>query len=192
MCFGAAFWAILDSDCVDSDSYHYYRRDVYCSCLYHGDTQTCKSLILFILSTSLNFSLSVLQSRGILQAMLKFNSVVLLDAASCSDLKTVREATGAVTIFFALFTIVSFVGSIYGCIGTCCASRVNYAWYRYLSDYEDWTRFQVRAISSKCEVLKWSPVRIGWFEMTSHTSKSLLKVRWINFDPVQGLDQYTS
>ncbi|CAB3986908.1 Hypothetical predicted protein [Paramuricea clavata] len=44
-------------------------------------------------------------------------------AASCSDLKIVREATGAVTIFFALFTIVSFVGSIYGCIGTCCARR---------------------------------------------------------------------
>ncbi|CAB4027751.1 Hypothetical predicted protein, partial [Paramuricea clavata] len=44
-------------------------------------------------------------------------------AASCSDLKTVREATGAVTIIFALYAIVTFVGSIYGCIGTCCAPR---------------------------------------------------------------------
>ena len=57
--------------------------------------------------------------------MLKFNSVALLDPANCSDLKTVREATGAVTIIFALFVIVTFVGSIYGCAGTCCASRVN-------------------------------------------------------------------
>jgi hypothetical protein len=32
----------------------------------------------------------------------------------------------------------------------------------------------------------------GGFEMTSHTNKSLLKRRSINFDPVQGLDQYTS
>ena len=30
---------------------------------------------------------------------------------------------------------------------------------------------------SKCEDLKSSPVRIGGFEMTSHTNKSLLKVR---------------
>ena len=28
--------------------------------------------------------------------------------------------------------------------------------------------------------------------MTSHTIISLLEVKWINFDPVQGLDQYTS
>jgi hypothetical protein len=48
---------------------------------------------------------------------------------NCSDLKTVREATGAVTIIFALYAIVTFVGSIYGCIGTCGARRVNYAWY---------------------------------------------------------------
>jgi hypothetical protein len=32
---------------------------------------------------------------------------------------------------------------------------------------------------------KSSPVGIGGYEMTSHTNKSLLKVRWINFDPVQ-------
>ena len=51
----------------------------------------------------------------------------------------------------------------------------------FKSDYEDWTRFQVRAISSspmrrtgsKCKDLKSSPVRIGGVEMT----KSLLKVR---------------
>jgi hypothetical protein len=140
MSLGASFWAILASNCADAYSYNSYyfdpssriKRDGYCSCFYHDTTygHTCKSLILFILSTSLNFPpISALQSRGILQAMLKFNYVVLLDAASCSDLKTVREATGAVTIFFALFTIVSFVGSIYGCIGTCCTRRVNYAWY---------------------------------------------------------------
>jgi hypothetical protein len=35
---------------------------------------------------------------------------------------------------------------------------------------------------SKCEDLKSSPVRIGGFEMTSHT----------NFDPVLGQAQYTS
>jgi hypothetical protein len=34
-----------------------------------------------------------------------------------------------------------------------------------------------------------SPVRIGGFDMTSRTTKSLLKVRWINFDPVQGLHE---
>ncbi|CAB4045799.1 Hypothetical predicted protein, partial [Paramuricea clavata] len=52
-----------------------------------------------------------------------YSSSVETYPASCSDLKTVREATGAVTIVFALFAIVTFVGSIYGCIGTCCAPR---------------------------------------------------------------------
>ena len=131
MSAGAEFWASLDSDCVDGDADVYDYHPSYCYCFYEGVSWPGKLLILFILSTSLNFSLSVLQSRGILQAMLKFNSVALLDAVSCSDLKTVREATGAVTIFFALFAIVTLVGSIYGCIGTCCARRVNYAWYRY-------------------------------------------------------------
>ena len=41
---------------------------------------------------------------------------------------------------------------------------------------------------SKCEDLKSSPVRIGGFEMTSHANKSLLKVKSINFDPVQELN----
>jgi hypothetical protein len=134
MSAGAEFWATLDSNCVyDFDPSYGLTRDGYCSCFYEGGTTDCKLYILFILSTSLNFSpISVLQSRGILQAMLKFNSIALLDAVSCSDLKTVREATGAVTIFFALFAIVTLVGSIYGCIGACCARRVNYAWYRYL------------------------------------------------------------
>ncbi|CAB4016164.1 Hypothetical predicted protein [Paramuricea clavata] len=52
-----------------------------------------------------------------------YNSSIFDPSASCSDLKTVREATGAVTIFFALFAIVTLVGSIYGCVGTCCARR---------------------------------------------------------------------
>ena len=47
-----------------------------------------------------------------------------LDAADCSDLKTVRGATAAVTIIFCLAAIISFIGSIYGCIGTCCAPAV--------------------------------------------------------------------
>ena len=92
MSAGAAFWATLDSNCVDgdTDSYEFdpiygITRDGYCYCFYGGETWPCKLLVLFILSTSLNFSLSVLQSRGILQAMLKFNSVALLDAVSCSD-----------------------------------------------------------------------------------------------------------
>ena len=76
------------------------------------------------------------------------------------------------------------------------------------SDYDDWTRFQVRAIlfnfifraiyfkseakprtGSKCEDLKSSPVRIGGFEneMTSRTNKSPLKSE-VNFDPVQELN----
>ncbi|XP_028402423.1 uncharacterized protein LOC114525360 [Dendronephthya gigantea] len=44
-------------------------------------------------------------------------------AGKCSDLTTVRNATGAVTIMFALSSIICFVGSIYGCIGTCCSPR---------------------------------------------------------------------
>ena len=57
--------------------------------------------------------------------------------------------------------------------------------------------FKVRAIwstprrnrgGSKCEHLKSSPVLIGGFGMTSNTTKSLLKVRWINFDPVLALN----
>jgi hypothetical protein len=45
---------------------------------------------------------------------------------------------------------------------------------------------------SKCEDSKSNPVRIGGFEMTSHTNKSLLKVRWINFDSVRGLKSFRS
>ena len=45
--------------------------------------------------------------------------------ASCEDLDTIRSATAAVTIIYAIIAIVSLVGSIYGCIGTCCAPRVN-------------------------------------------------------------------
>jgi hypothetical protein len=56
---------------------------------------------------------------------------------------------------------------------------------------------------SKCEDLKSSPVSFGGFEMASHTNFLLLKLRWINFDPVQlrteliliqflGQSQYTS
>ncbi|CAB4043359.1 Hypothetical predicted protein [Paramuricea clavata] len=91
MSAGAAFWATLDSNCIDGDNSYDFdpsygiTTDGYCYCLYGGE------------------------SWGY--------------AASCSDLKTVREATGAVTIFFALFAIVTLVGSIYGCIGTCCARR---------------------------------------------------------------------
>jgi hypothetical protein len=65
-----------------------------------------------------------------------------------------------------------------------------------------WTGLDFKSIWSKCNDLKSSPVRIGGFEITSHTNKLLLKVRWVNFDPVQGLminfdpvlglDQYTS
>jgi hypothetical protein len=54
-----------------------------------------------------------------------------------------------------------------------------------IADYEDWTGFQVSPCNlikseakprtgSKCEDLKSSPVRMGEFEMTSHTSKYLL------------------
>jgi hypothetical protein len=41
---------------------------------------------------------------------------------------------------------------------------------------------------SKCEDLESSPVRIGGFGMKSYTNKSPLKMRWIHFDPVQGLN----
>ncbi|XP_028402694.1 uncharacterized protein LOC114525514 [Dendronephthya gigantea] len=44
-------------------------------------------------------------------------------SVSCSDLNTVREASGAVTIIFALLAITCFVGCIYGSIGTCCTQR---------------------------------------------------------------------
>ena len=40
-----------------------------------------------------------------------------------SDLKTVHNSNGAVTIVFAFFAVVTFIGSIYGCLGTCCAQR---------------------------------------------------------------------
>ena len=38
---------------------------------------------------------------------------------------------------------------------------------------EDW----IKMTGSKCEDLKSDPVRIGGFEMTSHTNKSLLEVK---------------
>ena len=52
----------------------------------------------------------------------------------------------------------------------------------------DFKSSQFNQDESKCGDLKSSPVRIGGFEMTSHTNKPLLKVRRINFDPVQGLN----
>jgi hypothetical protein len=67
---------------------------------------------------------------------------------------------------------------------------------------KDWTRFQVRrnwSTGSKFEA--WNLVQYELEDMISHTNISLLKVRWIhfdpskdwiNFDPVLGLDQYTS
>ncbi|XP_028402695.1 uncharacterized protein LOC114525515 [Dendronephthya gigantea] len=39
----------------------------------------------------------------------------------CSDLAVVRKATAGVTIAFVIITIISLVGSINGCLGTCCA-----------------------------------------------------------------------
>ena len=48
--------------------------------------------------------------------------------------------------------------------------------------------FKAAQFGSKSEDLQSSPIRIGGFKMTSHTNKSLLEVRWINFDPVQGLN----
>ena len=49
---------------------------------------------------------------------------VFLDPARCSELETVRGITAAVTIIFCLATIISFIGSTYGCIGTFCAPAV--------------------------------------------------------------------
>ena len=40
-------------------------------------------------------------------------------------LMTVRHANAVVTIIFAFFASVTLVGSIYGCIGTCCAPKVH-------------------------------------------------------------------
>ena len=46
----------------------------------------------------------------------------------------------------------------------------------FKSDYDHWTRFQVRAvqIGSKCKDLKSSPVRTGGFGMTSQTNELLI------------------
>ena len=52
--------------------------------------------------------------------------IFLIDEATCDDMKTVRSATAAVTIFFTLIGIVSLTGSIYGCIGTCCGPQVTF------------------------------------------------------------------
>jgi hypothetical protein len=67
--------------------------------------------------------------------------------------------------------------------------------------HEDWTRFQVRGlvqnartwnlVQSELEGLKLHPMRVNhylkWGELILIQSKD-----WINFDPVLGLDQYTS
>lgn len=53
-----------------------------------------------------------------------FMFTVFLDAASCEDLASVRTATAVITIAFGLLAIISLFGSIYGCIGTCCAAKV--------------------------------------------------------------------
>jgi hypothetical protein len=36
--------------------------------------------------------------------------------------------------------------------------------------------------------LDFKSAQFGGFEMTSHTNKVLIKVRWIDFDPVQGMN----
>ena len=54
-----------------------------------------------------------------------YDTKIVIYPASCSDLETVRSANGAVTVIFIIIAIVTFVGSIYGCVGTCCAPRVH-------------------------------------------------------------------
>ncbi|XP_028403769.1 uncharacterized protein LOC114526379 [Dendronephthya gigantea] len=46
--------------------------------------------------------------------------------SNCSDMKVTIRVTVATTIIFCLATIVSFIGSIYGCGTTCCTEQ-NYA-----------------------------------------------------------------
>ena len=50
---------------------------------------------------------------------------ILDSSVSCSDMKTIRNGTAAVTVIFAFFTVFTFVGSIYGSIGACCAPQVH-------------------------------------------------------------------
>ncbi|CAB4011836.1 Hypothetical predicted protein, partial [Paramuricea clavata] len=43
---------------------------------------------------------------------------------TCSDLNSVRSLHGTNTIVFAIFIIISFAGSIYGCVSTCCTAQL--------------------------------------------------------------------
>ncbi|XP_028402686.1 uncharacterized protein LOC114525508 [Dendronephthya gigantea] len=73
-------------------------------------------------STCVNFSFRHSPLNGD-HCYCSYNNEIIDYPASCSDLETVRQASAAVTIIFSVFTIISFIGSIYGCIGTCCAPR---------------------------------------------------------------------
>ena len=45
--------------------------------------------------------------------------------AKCDDLDAIRSSMAAVTIVYVLIAIFSLAGSIYGCVGTCCAPQVK-------------------------------------------------------------------
>ena len=47
------------------------------------------------------------------------NGFCPFDDDGSTDFETMRNATGTVTIIFAILAVVSLVGSIYGCLGTC-------------------------------------------------------------------------
>ena len=57
--------------------------------------------------------------------LLRFFVVFFSVEAKCDDLDAIRSSMAAVTIVYVLIAIFSLTGSIYGCVGTCCAPQVK-------------------------------------------------------------------
>ena len=57
---------------------------------------------------------------------IKNKEIFHLVAVACSELTTIRNLFAVVTILYVVLLIVSFVASIIGCAGACCARRVCY------------------------------------------------------------------
>ena len=83
---------------------------------------TCCPFILKLLKNlwpSLYFDLSMF-------TFYKFiNRNYSLGNMNCDDLDTLRAVVIAMMIFYFIITVTSFISSIFGCLGTCCAPVVS-------------------------------------------------------------------
>lgn len=64
------------------------------------------------------------------------NIVFLVGNMSCSDLDTLRTIIMVVLVVYIILTVTTFIASIFGCLGTCCAPTVSNIRHRPLISIE--------------------------------------------------------